>query len=465
MNSSEPKRRRPAEALFGDVCACLNCPLRHGVHEDGSVDDIRRVFSDESLQYLRTHYHFLPLSCAAAAAAAAKPSADVAFASLRSLVVKGWWFPHGVPADVEHLSENAPSPADVDVGVSSPFTPAGQRVPTPPCVRIPSPSQQASPPIVIALKIGVETGALAAASECMALAMLADRPGAAATAADAMADAAADVRDTSDAPHKRSRIGAAAAVPGCKVPPLLFYTIRSKHDVPAPPLSPVRMCVLGTPWYPQCLFDMLADGGTRLSRQLAWKVVRTCAATLLQAQQLGWTHCDLKPENVFVCRDEPVLADWNSCRPVTDAPHTWGLHPSASTPALVSALAAPSKYFGSKAGTKAFNPPSRLSATTAQSDVFRLGGLMYCMLFRCPPAYAPSHPCTIEVFPHVPESSAELVADTAYLSLMLGLLLGNGTVIKVTPERFAAYRMPYDDNVSLEAALARANAALGTAAS
>ena len=121
------------------------------------------------------------------------------------------------------------------------------------------------------------------------------------------------------------------------------------------------------PWYPVCLFDVVADD--RVTRVLAWRVVAAVSRALLHAHSYNVTHCDLKPENVFMEDGSGrgcVLGDWD--------------------------LACDGKQEEMRdlrTGTLEYNPPPCFGASdvSVTADVFRLGALMYVLLFRTAPVW------------------------------------------------------------------------------
>lgn len=122
-----------------------------------------------------------------------------------------------------------------------------------------------------------------------------------------------------------------------------------------------------TPWYSRTLMDVIND--EQLTRQGAWKVVQTVANVYRTAHARGVTHCDLKPENIYMHDGNAsncVVADWD--------------------------LACNNKQIEQRrcsVGTPSFNAPKQfdLSCVSVEADIFRLGTVMYAMLFADVPRW------------------------------------------------------------------------------
>ena len=121
------------------------------------------------------------------------------------------------------------------------------------------------------------------------------------------------------------------------------------------------------PWYPVCLFDVVAE--ERVTRVLAWRVVAALSRALLRAHAAHITHCDLKTENVFMQDGSGrgcVLGDWD-----------------------LACDGKQSEMRDLRTGTLEYNPPPSLgvSDVSIEADVFRLGALMFVLMFNTAPVW------------------------------------------------------------------------------
>jgi serine/threonine protein kinase len=128
------------------------------------------------------------------------------------------------------------------------------------------------------------------------------------------------------------------------------------------------------PWYPTCLIDWLErpDAERPMTARVAWSIVSQVAQTYKVAHAMGVTHNDLKPDNVFLDADNNVfIGDWNV----------------ATDPERRARL---TKFSSGMGGTVGYNPPKRNGSTLEKdADAFRLGALMYVILYRQPVVYRP----------------------------------------------------------------------------
>ena len=121
------------------------------------------------------------------------------------------------------------------------------------------------------------------------------------------------------------------------------------------------------PWYSLCLFDAIAE--QKVSRMLAWRVLAAVSRALLRAHALGVTHCDVKSENVFMEDSSGrgcVLGDWDLACDGTQL-----------------------EMKDHKTGTVDYNPPPSLglSHVSFAADKYRLGVLMFVMMFATVPVW------------------------------------------------------------------------------
>jgi serine/threonine protein kinase len=174
------------------------------------------------------------------------------------------------------------------------------------------------------------------------------------------------------------------------------------------------ICAFTMPWYPLTLVDAVNE--RRLSRRGAWSVVRAVASVYLKAHALGVTHCDLKPDNIYMCDGDGgacVVADWDLACNNMQAEQA-KLH----------------------VGTEGFNAPSAfaISCVSTEADVFRLGTVMYAMLYSDVPRWHWRRRDKLQ--PHTHFTKA--FDDVAYSNVMLTLLQQTGTVLSLATVEAAA---------------------------
>jgi serine/threonine protein kinase len=161
-----------------------------------------------------------------------------------------------------------------------------------------------------------------------------------------------------------------------------------------------------TPWYTRTLMDVINDG--QLTCHGAWKVVHTVASVYRAAHALGVTHCDLKPENIYMLDGNAsncVVADWD-------------LACNNKQTELVKLTV----------GTPSFNAPAAfaVSCVSVEADVFRLGTVMYAMLFADVPRWHWAFKDKLLYRVRCVEPP-KMFEDTGYDFVMLSLLQQTGT--------------------------------------
>lgn len=148
------------------------------------------------------------------------------------------------------------------------------------------------------------------------------------------------------------------------------------------------------PWFSRNLFDVLTEDA--LSAELAWSVVRAVCDVYVVAHGLRICNRDVKPDNIALDdHGTPIVLDWNLA---------WNPD-ERSTAARVG-----TPYYMPKAG----------NASDESADLFRLGTLMYAMLFRSPPVYKGADP--VPVLLGAERRCAPLTNDIDYVQFMLDLL-------------------------------------------
>lgn len=124
-------------------------------------------------------------------------------------------------------------------------------------------------------------------------------------------------------------------------------------------------CGFTMPMYHITLLDVILAGTCTL--QLAWNVVRTIETVYAFAHEHGISHCDLKAENVYLDDyGHVIVGDWDlACD-----------NNQQNVEHII-------------VGTAAYNPPSEfgISLTSIAADTFRVGSLMYTMMYGTTPLW------------------------------------------------------------------------------
>jgi len=123
----------------------------------------------------------------------------------------------------------------------------------------------------------------------------------------------------------------------------------------------------------QTLRDRLREGA--LPRRKAIEYARQIALGLAAAHARGITHCDLKPENLFVTHDGRIkILDFGLAKLILQ-----------ETPPLTDetvTITSPNREFAGIAGTPGYMAPEQLKggSVSPRSDIFNLGAILYEML-------------------------------------------------------------------------------------
>lgn len=117
----------------------------------------------------------------------------------------------------------------------------------------------------------------------------------------------------------------------------ILQLLEKGHEEAAPPCQPIAHRWLAHMGRPAIVFSYPVDGvplphalrdcepGSEPLAKLADAVCRCVLRALRAAHDLGWVHCDVRPQNIVACPGNHfVLVDWGLARPVEAPAHGVG---------------------------------------------------------------------------------------------------------------------------------------------